>query len=225
MPKTGIGLLEILALVAILLPLIPVFIIFISKAYKQDIIALLMGLCLANFIQNLILYIPRFVPLDIIFIRACFQLINYIILLMLLKLVIKGPLLREAIKILMVAFVSVVITIFSLNGSPVYLGNIEIMQSLVLILITLIALLQLIRSQDIFIFLSPMFWIAGGTFFYYSMFLLTQSIPEYKVVLQPPSHQQKKALLLIIILIQFIFYIIAAIVAGSKNKDERMVLY
>ncbi|MBC7829714.1 MAG: hypothetical protein H7122_18365 [Chitinophagaceae bacterium] len=225
MPKTGIGLLEILALVAILLPLLPVFIIFISKAYKQDLLALLMGLCLVSFIQNLILYIPRFVPLDMLFIKASFQLINYIILLLLLKVVIIGKWQREGLKILLVSFASVVITIYSTQGIAVYLGNIEIVQALLLILVTLIALFQLIRGLDIFIFLSPMFWIAGGTFFYYSMFLITQSIPEYKSVLQGTPLQQKKALLLIIIIIQFIFYIIAAIVAGNKNKENRMILY
>ena len=109
MAKTGIGLLEILALVAILLPLVPVFIIFISKAYKQDVLALLMGLCLVSFIQNLILYVPRFVSVDILFIRASFQLINYIILLLLLKMVIEGKWLQEGIKILLVSFVSVVL--------------------------------------------------------------------------------------------------------------------
>lgn len=225
MPKTGIGLLEILALVAILLPLIPVFIIFISKAYKQYTLALLMGLCLVSFIQNLILYIPRVVPIDILFIRAIFQLINYIILLLLLKAVITGKWLREGMKILLVSFVSVAVTIYSTKGIALYLGKIEIVQALILILITLIALFQLIRSLDIFIFLSPMFWIAGGTFFYYSMFLITQAIPEYKVVLQGIPQQQKQALLLVIIIIQFSFYIIAAIVAGNKNKEEPRIQY
>lgn len=73
--------------------------------------------------------------------------------------------LREGMKILLVSFVSVVITIYSVRGISVYLGNIEIVQGLLLILLTIIALFQLIRSLDIFIFLSPMFWIAGGTFF------------------------------------------------------------
>src|SRR5688500_11006330 len=153
MPKTGIGLLEILSLVAILLPLIPVFIIFISKSYKEDILALLMGLCLISFIQNLILYIPQFVALDILFIRASFHLINYIILLLLLHLVIEGKWLREGMKILLVSFVSVVITIYSTRGISAYLANIEMVQALLMILLNFIVLLQLIRRHDIFIFL------------------------------------------------------------------------
>ena len=176
-----------------------------------------------NFIQNLILYMPAFVPLDFLFIRASFQLINFIILILLLKLVVKGKWLQDGMKMLLVSFVSIVLTIYCIEGVHVYLGNIEIVQALLLIAITLIALLQLIRSQDIFIFLSPMFWIAGGTFFYYSMFLLTQSIPEYSVISGPPQ-QQKKVLLLIIILIQFIFYIIAAAVAGDKKLENSTML-
>lgn len=222
MPKTGIGLLEILSLVTILLPLIPVFIIFISKTYKEDILALLMGFCLVSFIQNLILNVRQFVPVDILFIRASFHLISYIILLLLLQFVIESKWMREGMKILLVSFVSVVITIYITRGISVYLRNIEIAQALLMIVLNFIVLLQLIRKHDIFIFLSPMFWIAGGTFFYYCMFLLTQSLPEYKAVLQGES-QQKKALLLVIILIQFIFYIIAATVAANKNKNDRMI--
>lgn len=223
MPKTGIGLLEILSLVAILLPLVPVFIIFISKLYKEEVLALLMSLCLISFIQNLILYIPRLVTVDTLFIRAIFELIHYIIFLILLHLVVGGKLIREGIKVLLVSFVSVVLTIYATLGIPVYLVNIEITQALIIIVLTVFVLLQLIRSHDIFIFLSPMFWIAGGTFFYHSMFLLTQSIPEYKEVLQNTPQEQKKILVLVIIVIQFVFYIVAAGVASNKNKEHRMM--
>jgi hypothetical protein len=224
MPKTGIGLLQILSLVAILLPLVPVFIIFISKTYKEDVLALLMGLCLVSFIQNLILYVPRFVQLDVLFIRASFHLFTYTILLLLLQLVIEGKWLREGLKLLLVSFVSVVITIYIIGGISTYLGNIEIAQALLMIALNFIALLQLIRRHDIFIFLSPMFWIAGGTFFYYSMFLLTQSLPDYNTIL-PAESQQKKVLILVIIVIQFVFYIIAATVAANKRGDEKTTTY
>lgn len=214
-----------LSLVAILLPLIPVLIIFISKVYKEDVLALLMGLCLVSFIQNLLLYIPRLVAVDILFIKASFELMNYIIILVLLHLVIEGKWLREGIKILLVSFVSVVITIYCTRGISIYLTNIEIAQSLLMILLNFIVLLQLIRRHDIFIFLSPMFWIAGGTLFYYIIFLMTQALPEYKAVLQVGPQQQKKVLLLIIIVVQFVFYIIAAAVAAKKNKEDPMPPY
>ena len=224
MPKTGIGLLQILSLVAILLPLVPVFIIFISKTYKEDVLALLMGLCLVSFIENLLLYVPQFVQLDVLFIRASFHLLNYTILVLLLQLVIEGKWLREGLELFLVSFLSVVITIYTIGGISTYLGNIEIAQALLMIVLNFIALLQLIRKHDIFIFLSPMFWIAGGTFFFYSMFLLTQSLPEYKTVL-PGESQQKKVLMLVIILIQFVFYTVAATVAANKNKDDKMITY
>lgn len=219
MDKTGIGLMEILGLVAILLPLFPVLIIFVSKAYKQDRLALLMVFCLVSFIQNLILYTPKAVTVDLFFVRAVFQLAQFIILMILLEMVVLGRWLKEGIKILLVSFLSVVITIYIIQGIPRYIPAIELFQSLMLILITLTAIFQLIRSHDIHIFLSPMFWTAGGTFFYYSMFFLTQSIPEH-ILIVPGEPQQKKVLLLIIILIQFVFYIAAAKVAGNKKEDE-----
>lgn len=223
MPKTGVGLLQILSLVAILLPLVPVFIIFISKTYKEDVLALLMALCLVTFVGNVILYTPRFVQVENISINAIFQLINYTVLFILLQAVIEQKWLRELSKFLLVAFVSAVITIYSIRAIPTYLPQVEFVQALLLILLNLIVLFQLIRSQDIYIFLSPTFWIAGGSFFYYSMFLLTQSIPEYKGV--SSETPQKKILLLVIILVQFIFYIVGAAVAANKSKEDRMISY
>ena len=220
MPKTGIGFVEMLSLVAILLPLIPVLIIFITKAYQEDVLALLMGVCLVNFIQNLILYIPRLVVVDMLFIKASFELINYILMLVLINLVIEGRWWREAIRILLVAFISVVVTIYIIQGVSKYLWNIEIAQSSVMILLNFVVLLQLIRRHDIFIFQSPMFWIAAGTFFYYSMFLLTHALPEYKAVLQEVPQAQKQILMLVMIIVQFGFYIAAAAVAGKSDKEK-----
>jgi len=225
MEKTGIGLLEIFGLVAILLPLVPVFIIVVLKTYKHDVLALLAILCLISFIQNLILYIPKFAVTDLIFIKATFQLVNFIILFIILETVIANKSLRKGMKMFLVSFVSVVLTTYSLQGISKYSGNIELAQGVLIIIVAVIALLQLIRIHDIFIFFSPMFWIATGTFFYYSMLLLTQSLPEYNSVISGTLQQQKKILLLIIILIQFGFYIIAASVAGIKNKENKMTMY
>ena len=184
-----------------------------------------MGLCLVSFIQNLILYIPGSLPVDVFFVRGSFELITYFILLIIMKRIVKGRLVREVIKVALVSFVSIVITIYCIQGAKANLGNIEMIQAMMLIMISLFALFQLIRSQDIFIFLSPMFWITAGTFFYYSMLLLTESIPDYKNVSDDTPFQQKKVLLMIMILVQFIFYIIAALVAGDKNKERRIINY
>jgi hypothetical protein len=224
MDKTGIGLLEVLALVAILLPLVPILILFASKAYKQDSLALLMVFSLVSFIQNLILYVPKFVSVDILFIRATFQLAQFIILLILLEMELTAKWLKEGIKILLISFVSVIITVYSLQGIQDYIRVIELIQALVLIVFTVFTLLQLIKSYDIQIFHCPVFWIATGILFYYCMFFITQSIPEYTTALQE-APQQKKALLLIIMIIQFVFYTIAATVAGSKNKDDHTIIY
>lgn len=225
MDKTGIGLLEILSLVAILLPLIPVFIIFIYRSYRQDALALLMVFCLVSFMQNVILYIPKVASVDMLFIRATFQLLQFVILLILLEMVITGKWLQEGIKVLLISFVSVVITIYCLQGIQQYMRIIELMQAILLISTTLVTLSQLIKSHDIHIFLSPLFWIACGTLFYYSMFFITQSIPEYTTVLHGEPQQQKKVLLLIILLIQFIFYIVAATIARTKNNNDQLIMH
>ena len=94
-------------------------------------------------------------------------------------------------------------------------------ECIILVCLSLLALFHIIKNQDIYIFYSPLFWIAGGTFFYYTMYLLTQSLPEKNTLPSTPN-EQKQMLLLIIIFVQFIFYTIAASVAGKSEGNDRI---
>ena len=221
MEKTGIGLYEILSLVTILLPLIPLFIIFISKSYRQDSISLLMIFCMVSFIQNVILYVPGLVTINQAFIKIVFALAQFVLLLLIIRLTMDSKFIREGIKIVLISFVTVVITLFTLNRVQDYGLNIEIGECIILVCLTLLALFHIIKNQDMFIFYSPLFWIAGGTLFYYTMYLLTQSLPEKNTHPATPN-EQKRMLLLIIIFVQFIFYTIAAAVAGKSGGNDRI---
>ena len=221
MEKTGIGLYEILSLVTILLPLIPLFIIFISKSYRQDALSLLMIFCMVSFIQNVILYVPGLVTINQDFIKIVFALAQFVLLLLIIRVTMDSKFIREGIKIILVSFVTVVITLFTLNRVQAYGLSIEIGECIILVCLSLLALFHIIKNQDIYIFYSPLFWIAGGTFFYYTMYLLTQSLPEKNTLPSTPN-EQKQMLLLIIIFVQFIFYTIAASVAGKSEGNDRI---
>jgi len=216
MVKTGIGIPEALSLLAILLPVVPIFIIFIRRTWQQDIMIFLGTICLLAFLQYLMVYIPKLVPVNTTFINSIFGLGEFVLLLYLFRLVIEPAWLREMIHTVLIAFVSVAITIFALRGTETHAFGLAMTTAFILLLIAVVALLQLIRDKQLFIFQSPMFWIAGGNICYFSMFLLTGLVGgEGKGT--PASQQEKMILLSVINDIRFVFFIVAAYSARPKN--------
>ena len=157
MEKTGISIPDALCLMAILLPLIAILIIFIRRTWQQDIMVFLGALCLLSFMQHLIVYIPQLVPVNITFINSVFGLSEFALLLYLFKLVIQPVWIRESIHAALISFTSVAITIYTLRGTEAYSFKLAMAEALILLPVAVVALLQLIRDKQLFIFQSPMF--------------------------------------------------------------------
>ncbi len=218
MVKTGIGIPEVLSLLAILLPVVPILIIFIRRTWQQDIMIFLGTICLLAFLQHLMVYIPKLVPVNTTFINSIFGLGEFVLLLYLFRLVIEPVWLREMIYTVLIAFTSVAITIFSLRGTETHAAGLAMTAAFILLLIAVAALLQLIRDKQLFIFQSPMFWIAGGNICYFSMFLLTGLVGgEGKAT--SALQQEKMILLSVINDIRFVFFIVAAYSARPKSDS------
>ena len=219
MVKTGAGIPEILSLVAILLPVIPILIVFIRRTWQQDMMIFLGAICLLAFMQHLMVYIPKLVPVNTTFINSIFGLGEFALLLYLFKLVIGPVWIREVMHTLLIAFASVAITTYVLRGTETHSFALGITAAFILLLAAVIALLQLIREKQLFIFQSPLFWIAGGSICYFSMFILTGFVGKGTQALQ----QEKMILLSVINDIRFIFFIVAAYIARPKEQAEKMM--
>lgn len=217
MVKTGISIPEILSWLAILLPVISILTIFIRRTWQQEIMIFLGALCLLSFLQHLMIYIPKLVPLNNTSINSIFSLGEFALLLYLFKMNIEPAWLREIIHIVLISFLSVAITTYSLRGTETYSFPLAMTAAFILLLVAVIALLQLIRDKQLFIFQSPMFWIAGGNICYFSMFILTGFVGTLAL------QQEKQILLYVINSIRFIFFIVAAYTARQKKEQmERM---
>jgi hypothetical protein len=216
MVKTGIGIPEALSLLAILLPVVPILIIFIRRTWQQDMMIFLGTICLLAFLQHLMVYIPKLVPVNTALISSIFGLGEFVLLLYLFKLIIAPVWLREMIHTVLIAFASVAITIFTLRGTETHAFGLAMTAAFILLLIAVAALLQLIRDKQLFIFQSPMFWIAGGNICYFSMFLLTGLVGEEGK--GTSALQQEKMILLSVINdIRFAFFIVAAYSTRPQN--------
>jgi hypothetical protein len=223
MVKTGIGIPEIFSLLAILLPVIPILIIFIRRTWQQDIMIFLGAVCLLAFMQHLMVYIPQLVPVNIAYINGIFGLGEFALLLFLFKLTISSLWMREMLHTILISFTSVAITVYALRGTASHSFGLGMTAAFILLLAAIVALLQLIRDKQLFIFQSPMFWIAGGNICYFTMFILTGFVGSQgrgTLALQ----QEKLILLSVINDIRFVFFIVAACCAWPKKEPIESML-
>jgi hypothetical protein len=218
MVKTGISIPEVFSIMAILLPVIPILIIFIRRTWQQDIMIFLGAICLLSFLQHLMIYIPRLIPANNNSINSVFGLGEFAVLLYLFKMIITTGWLREIMNTILIAFLSVAITAYVLRGTETHSFALAIAAAFILLVAAVIALLQLIRDKQLFIFQSPVFWIAGGNICYFSMFILTGFVgAQGKGTLA--LQQEKMILLSVINGIRFIFFIVAANMARNEKEQ------
>lgn len=220
MVKTGVSIPELLSLMAILLPVIPILIIFIRRTWQQDIMIFLGAISLLSFMQHLMAYVPTLAPVNTTFINSIFGLGEFALLLYLFRLVINTGWIREIMHAILIAFTSVAITTYVLRGTETHSFILSMTAAFLLLFTAVIALLQLIREKQLFIFQSPLFWVAGGSICYFSMFILTGFVGKGTQALQ----QEKMILLSVINDIRFIFFIIAAYIVRPKKEQTEKIM-
>lgn len=222
MLQTGLGIPEILSILAILLPVIPVLIIAIRHTWQQETMIFLGAVCLLAFMQHLLLYLPQLLPVNATFINSLFGLSEFVLFFHLFKTVIEPQWVKELFHTILIAYSSVAITIFSLRGTEVHAWALSITAALLLLASAILALLQLIRDKQLFIFQSPLFWIAGGNICYYCIFILTGFVGTRGKGTMAMM-QEKMILLSVINDIRFVFFIVAACtVVSSKQPLEKL---
>jgi hypothetical protein len=117
----------------------------------------------------------------------------------------------------LIAFSSIAITIYTMRGTEQHAFKLSFIAAFIMLLAAIVALLQLIKDKQLFIFQSPMFWIAGGNICYFTMFILTGFVGiqgNEGVALQ----HEKLILLSVINGIRYMFFIAAAYVAPQKDE-------
>lgn len=206
-------------MLAIALPLIPIIIIFIRRTWQEDTMIFLGVFCLLSFLHHLMIYIPQLVPGNIAFVNSIFGLGEFGLLLYLFRMTIGIKWVKELLHTLLIAYSSVAITIYALKGVEKYAVSLAMAAAVILLLTSIIALVQQIRDKSLFIFQSPMFWIAGGNLCYFSMYLLTGWVVTQGT--GTAAVQQEKLILLSVVNdTRIIFLIIAACCARPGRSGE-----
>lgn len=216
MAQTGTSIPILLSLLATLLPLTPIVIIFIRRTWQLDTMIFLGVICLLSFLQHLMIYLPL-VPGNTTIVNSIFGLGEFSLLLYLFRLVIKPKWAGELLHTGLVAYVSVAVTMYALGGIVKYANTLSMAAAAILLLVSIVALVQLIRHKQLLIFQTPLFWIAGGNIIYFSMYLLTGFL--FAQGQDTPSLQQERLILLLVLhIIRFAFFVVAAYTMWPAKK-------
>src|SRR4030095_2309754 len=93
-----------LTILALLLPLIPAFIIFFRRAFDQESLIYLVILCLLLFIEQLIFHIPQFASIDPQKVQPAFRLGEFAVLYWLYRSALQQNWLKELLSFFLVGF-------------------------------------------------------------------------------------------------------------------------
>jgi hypothetical protein len=218
MVKTGSEIFTVLSILATIAPLLPILILFIRHVAPDPILHLLRIVCLVVFVQNLAISIPALTAVYLPFISAIFRLAELSLLYYLFVQAALPKRLREIMTLLLVSFVSVIITVYAFRGADAFPTTVTAIESSVLIILALIALLRFIGNSGIILFREPLFWIAGGVICYFGTYLFIEVITRVRIGLSQDINE-KLVVFWIAGISRFIFFAIAAIVAPAKRND------
>jgi hypothetical protein len=215
MPKTDNTFVDYFLLTVGLLPLLTVLLIFLKRVWFKEQFVFLMIICLFKSIESVLLRASSLAPENEYFIINVFSLIELPPLILLFRPLLDGKAKRR-LDIFMVGFVSVAITYFSLRGWGNAGRVFGILESGIIVAVILISLPQHIRTANLDIFHSPLFWIASGTLFYFIISLLL----EWAGTLSPLPDNPDTGQLLFLTLagfVRFLLYIAAVMIACQKD--------
>lgn len=219
MVKTGSEIFTVLSIMATIGPLLPIFLLFLRRAQSVPTLNLLRIICLLAFLQNLALSIPGLTTLYQPFISAIFRLAELSLLYFLFVKAALPNRLHEIMTLLLVSFVSVIVTIYAFRGADAFAPTVTAIESAILVLLALTALLKLIGNRGIVLFREPLFWIAGGVLCYFGTFLFIETLTRIRTGLSQDV-QEKLIVFRLAGISRFLFFAIAAWVAPVKSKDD-----
>ena len=177
-------------------------------------------ICLLAFAEHL-LYLTSINSFNRQVISQLFRTGDCALLLLLFRISTSSKRLAELFNFLLISSVSIVIAIYSTNGTEKFAFPVSQLQSLLLAICALLLLIQMVNSKTDLLFELPLFWICAATFFYYSMYLLIEKITVPGVHPLQNTTSDKQLLSHLAHFMRYILYIIAVIITQPLTKNQR----
>ena len=208
MVKTG-TIQDIFNIIAMLASLAPAMVVLFRRAWQSDVLNFLMVFSLLSFMHLLLTGLLPVTQPGYAFTHAAFSLGEFILLLFLLRPNSRLKWMRDLFYIFSIAFLSVIITVYALMGANTSAGTVQVLQNLIILAAAIYGILQLLKTEQVFIFQQPLFWIIIGAIAFSCMELLLSVIPSAK----PGELAIMQAL---VVTVRSLFFIVAA---GTKMKN------
>ena len=119
----------------------------------------------------------------------------------------------------LVIYLSVMITLYLTNHLAELTRSKKNIEAIVLLALSVLVLIRQINEKSIFIFHAPLFWIAGGTLCYYSMYLGAAWLGNSGLI----EKQAKDHYLLLLVFntVRHLFYTIACFQQDKTENELR----
>jgi hypothetical protein len=218
--KTGNNFADFFCLAIILLPLIPVILISFQRNYGKGLFNFLLVVCLLGFLKGLALITKTFPAGNQSIITNICSLLEMILLIQIFKTSLTGKT-KDVLNIIIIAFLSVYITYFSIKGWSITTKEFEVIQSYLILAAIIVSLPPLIRATNLGVFESPLFWITGGTLVYFFLYILLEWVDSSSGPVSRGLQTEKNMFLSIAALIRYSLYILAVLLAGRQDKTEK----
>lgn len=218
--KTGNNFADFFCLTIIIFPLIPVILISFQKNYGKGIFNFLLIICLLGFLKGLAPITKTLPPDNQSMITNICSLLEMILLIQIFKTSLSGKT-KDVLNITIIAFLSVYITYFSIKGWSVTSKEFEVIQSYIIMAAIIVSLPPLIRTTNLGVFESPLFWITGGTLVYTFLYLLLEWVDSSSGSVSRGLQTEKNMFLSIAALIRYSLYILAVLLARRQDKTEK----
>lgn len=217
MEKTGESLFIALSLVVMVLPFIPLCIFFVRKVPLTPVLNALRMLCLFIFLQHLV---TGFITPNTPVVLPIAGLVEFLLGFYIIKWMLVNKQARDIMNMLIVSFLSVIVTVYAIKGIMSYSGTITVIQGLMLFVSAFIVLLQLIGNRQIVMINEPVFWIAGGILCSAGMTVFMEAVTAWDTGLSLHIQEEKKMVLLATEVIRFAFFTTAVYVAADEKKER-----
>lgn len=179
MVKTG-TIQDVLNIIAMLASLAPALVILFRRVWQSDVLNFLMVFSLLSFMHLLLTGLLPVTQPGYAFTHAAFSLGEFMLLMFLLRPNSKQRWMRDLFYIFSIAFLSVIITVYALMGAGASGATVQVLQNLIILAAAIYGILQLLKTEQVFIFQQPLFWIIIGAIAFSCMQLLLSVIPSAK---------------------------------------------
>lgn len=218
MLATGI----ILYVPTILLPLVAAIVLFARRGFRSEIFILLLLISCLLFTRFLLtgLISPRWFPETTI--EVYFNLAEWLLAALLYRSITHAAN-RQTFTYLLIATLSSAITVTIILPVSTYFFTLKIIHAAVMVVASLYCLFVLIRNRFLFLFQHPLFWMAGGTWFFYSMVIVVEWLQKHRYINNNPDLLQpgeKEVLLGVFLTVRLFFYLLASLSKEPRHQEE-----